>query len=242
TNDGGIGIAHAMGYKFLDEQQNTLAPIGESLARIHSIDASDVELDAKDISIVAVNDVDNPLYGDSGAAFVYAKQKGAAEADIEQLNKGLKHLDTIVQQQMGANHALVAGAGAAGGAAYGIKTFLGGTFVSGINFMLHLADIDSLVKNKKIDLIITGEGKIDDQTFSGKLIHGVMELGDANAIPVVAICGTLGLDKEICMKKGLHAVLEIRDYSKPLAFTMENAASLVEKSIFQFMSSKSSQQ
>lgn len=242
TNDGGIGIAHALGYKFLDKQQNTLAPIGESLAKIHSIDTSDVDKDIQGVSIVAVNDVDNPLFGDNGAAYVYAKQKGAAIGDIEQLDKGLKHLDTIVQQQMGAKNALVPGAGAAGGAAYGIKTFLGGTFVSGINFMLHLADIDTLVKRKKIDLIITGEGKIDDQTFRGKLIHGVMGLGDSNGIPVVAICGTLGLDREVCIKKGLHAVLEIRDPSKSLAFNMENAASLLENSIFQFMGSSWSQQ
>jgi glycerate kinase len=124
-----------------------------------------------------------------------------------------------------------------GGAAYGIKTFLGGTFVSGIDFMLALADIDSLIKNEKIDLIITGEGKIDEQTFSGKLIHGVLDLADSHSIPVVAICGTLGLDKEVCINKGLHAVLEVRDPSKSLAFNMENAAILIENSIFQFMRS-----
>jgi glycerate kinase len=121
-------------------------------------------------------------------------------------------------------------------------TFLGGTFVSGISFMLHLADIDTLVKNRKIDLIITGEGKIDDQTFSGKLIHGVMGFGSSNAIPVVAICGTLGLDKEVCIEKGLHAVLEIRDPSKSLAFNMENAATLLENCIFQYMGATGAQQ
>lgn len=237
TNDGGIGIAEAMGYKFLDAGHNTLAPSGESLDKIHRIDASDVYKDLKGISIVAVNDVDNPLYGTNGAAFVYAKQKGAALKDIELLNEGLKHLDGVVRQQMGVTNANVSGAGAAGGAAYGIKTFLGGTFVSGIDFMLALADIDSLIKNEKIDLIITGEGKIDEQTFSGKLIHGVLDLADSHSIPVVAICGTLGLDKEVCINKGLHAVLEVRDPSKSLAFNMENAAILIENNIFQFMRS-----
>ena len=237
TNDGGMGIAEAMGYKFLDVAKNALEPSGENLVKLHSIDATNVHKDLKGISIVAVNDVDNLLYGATGAAFVYAKQKGATKRDIELLDKGLKHLDRVVQQQMGITNALVPGAGAAGGAAYGIKTFLGGAFVSGINFMLQLADIDTLVKNHKIDLIITGEGKIDEQTFSGKLIHGVLDLADSHSIPVVAICGTLGLDKEVCINKGLHAVLEVRDPSKSLAYNMSNAAILIENSIFKYISS-----
>jgi len=241
TNDGGIGIAHALGYKFLDAAQNTLVPTGENLDKIYSIDATAAHKDLKHISIVAVNDVDNPLYGPNGAAYVYAKQKGAAFGHIEQLNGGLRHLDTLVQQQIGENNAQVSGAGAAGGAAYGIKTFLGGSFVSGINFMMHLTDIDALLKKEQIDLIITGEGKIDKQTFSGKLIHGILALGSSHSIPVVAICGTLGLEKEVCIKKGLHGVLEIKDPTKSLASNMENAAVLLEKSIFQFMSSRGNQ-
>jgi len=237
TNDGGTGIAQALGYKFLDVAQNILVPSGESLQKIHTIDASGVHKDLKHVAIFAVNDVDNTLYGSKGAAFVYAKQKGASSKDIELLNDGLKCLDRVVVQQIGKNNAQVPGSGAAGGAAYGIKTFLGGTFVSGINFMLQHADMDSVLKNEKIDLIITGEGKIDAQTFSGKLIHGVLELGNTHSIPVLAICGTLELDKGICLENGLHEVLEIRDPSKPLTFNMQNAGTLIEKSIFQFMSS-----
>ncbi len=238
TNDGGIGIARALGYKFLDVGLNILVPSGESLEKIHTIDASGVHKDLKHVSVFAVNDVNNTLYGSNGAAFVYAKQKGASLKGIELLNEGLKHLDRVVEQQIGENNAQVPGSGAAGGAAYGIKTFLGGKFVSGINFMLQLADIDSVLKSEKIDLIITGEGKIDEQTFSGKLIHGVLEFGKAHSIPVLAICGTLELDKEICLENGLHEVLEIRDPSKPLAFNLQNAATLIEKSIFQFLSSR----
>lgn len=238
TNDGGIGIAQALGYKFLDAAQNILVPSGESLEKIHTIDASGVHKELKHVSVFAVNDVDNTLYGSNGAAFIYAKQKGASSNDIELLNEGLKRLDRVVEQQIGLNNAQVPGSGAAGGAAYGIKTFLGGTFVSGINFMLHHADMDTVLKNEKIDLIITGEGKIDEQTFSGKLIHGVLELGNAHSIPVLAICGTLELDKEKCLENGLHEVLEIRDPSKPLDFNLKNAATLIEKSIFQFMSSR----
>ncbi len=208
------------------------------MEKIHTIDTSGVHKDLKRVSVFAVNDVDNTLYGSNGAAFVYAKQKGASSKDIELLDDGLKHLDRVVEQQIGEKNAQVPGSGAAGGAAYGIKTFLSGTFVSGINFMLQQADMDTVLKNEKIDLIITGEGKIDEQTFRGKLIHGVLELGNAHSIPVLAVCGTLELDKEICLENGLLEVLEIRDPSKPLAFNLQNAATLIEKSIYQFMSSR----
>lgn len=238
TTDAGMGIAEALDFLFLDEFGNPLKPIGENLSKISIIEPSNFLEGLKNLQIYAVNDVDNPLYGPKGAAWVYAAQKGANKEDIAFLDNGLHHLQTIVKRDMEKDYAHLPGSGAAGGTAYGLKAFLNAKFISGTDFLFQLAAIEQLLDSNSIDYIITGEGKIDGQTFSGKLIHGILEFGKAHSIPVIAICGTLELDKELCLAKGLHEVLEVRDPSWSLELNMENAASLIERSIFQFMSSR----
>lgn len=235
TTDAGLGIAAAFDFLLLDELGNSLEPIGKNLSKISTIEPSNFLKEHKNLQIFAVNDVENPLFGPTGAAYVYSAQKGANKEEIIFLDKGLQNLQTIVKRDMGLDYAHLPGCGAAGGAAYGLKTFLNAKFISGTDFLFQLAAIEQLLESNPIDFIITGEGKIDEQTFSGKLIHGILEFGKAHSIPVIAICGTLELDKELCLAKGLHAVLEVRDPSKSLAFNMENAASLIEKSIVQYM-------
>ncbi|WP_297795447.1 glycerate kinase [uncultured Eudoraea sp.] len=235
TTDAGLGIAAAFDFLLLDELGNSLEPIGKNLSKISTIEPSNFLKAHKNLQIYAVNDVENPLFGPTGAAYVYSAQKGANKEEIIFLDKGLQNLQTIVKRDMGKDYAHLPGCGAAGGAAYGLKTFLNAKFISGTDFLFQLAAIEQLLESNPIDFIITGEGKIDEQTFSGKLIHGILEFGKAHSIPVIAICGTLELDKELCLAKGLHAVLEVRDPSKSLAFNMENAASLIEKSIVQYM-------
>lgn len=237
TTDAGLGIAAAFDFLFLDELGKSLKPIGENLSKISTIEPSNFLEGFKNLQIYAVNDVDNPLYGPMGAAYVYAAQKGANKEEIAILDNGLHHLQTIVKRDMGKDYAHLPGSGAAGGAAYGLKTFLNAEFISGTDFLFQLAAIDQLLESNAIDFIITGEGKIDEQTFSGKLIHGILEFGKAHSIPVIAICGTLELDKDVCIAKGLHEVIEVRDPSKSLEFNMINAASLIERNIIQFMKS-----
>ena len=180
TNDAGIGIAKALGFLFFDITGEELEPTGENLARIDRIQPPEISNMLKDIKIYAVNDVNNPLFGAKGAAYTYAAQKGASKKDIVQLDLGLEHLHKVVKHQFKVSHAEHPGAGAAGGTAYGLKTFAGADFISGIDFILSLAEVEDLIANETIDYIITGEGKIDDQTLQGKLINGVLKLGNSN--------------------------------------------------------------
>jgi len=234
TNDGGIGIANALGNTFLDASGNELRPIAANLSKIDRIDNSKARRLLKDISIFAVNDVSNPLFGENGAAYIYAEQKGADRNEIEVLDIGLQHLDHLVQQQLNKKNAAISGAGAAGGTAYGLKTFGNAEFISGIDFILQLAGTQKLIEQQSMDYIITGEGKIDSQTLQGKLINGVLNLGKEHGIPLIAVCGTLDMDKDDLKRQGLPYIIEVRDASKPLAYNMENAAKLVENAIHNF--------
>ncbi|MEB8329384.1 glycerate kinase [Flavobacteriaceae bacterium KMM 6897] len=233
TNDGGTGIAYALGYRFMDSKGNELSPKGKNLSLISKIPKMDDSI-WKGISFTAVNDVTNPLFGKEGAAYVYAKQKGADSGQIEDLDEGLRNLAYTVQKIMGVDHALVPGTGAAGGTAYGLKTFFNAEFISGIEFLFKLAGIPQLLKETSIDYIITGEGKIDEQTLHGKLIKGVMDIGLQYRIPVIAVCGKLDVAEAELKKKGLEAVLEIMDMSQPLQYSMDNAAELIKKTIFNY--------
>ncbi|WP_282161853.1 glycerate kinase [Ulvibacterium marinum] len=234
TNDGGTGIALALGYQFLDGLENNLDPNGENLSKIRAIKKKEVVQDLNNISFYAVNDVDNPLFGAKGAAHIYARQKGANDSEIDALDEGLRNLDAIVQGNLGKNMAQRPGAGAAGGTAYGLQAFLNAEFVSGIDFMLNLAHVEELLQTKKIDYIITGEGKFDNQTLHGKLIKGVVDLGKNHGVPVIVVCGQSEVATEKLASLHITEVLEISDASKPLEYNMENAAALTEKTVLTF--------
>lgn len=238
TNDAGIGIAKALGFLFYDITGNPLEPIGQNLARIDKIQPPEISNMLKDITIYAVNDVNNPLYGAIGAAHVYAEQKGATISDIDQLDLGLEHLHKVVEHQFKVSHAELPGAGAAGGTAYGLKTFAGADFISGIDFILSLAGVEDLIAIEAIDYIITGEGRIDDQTLQGKLINGVLKLGKNHNIPVIAICGALDTHAERLHEQGLEAVIEVRDPDQSLEYNMTNAFSLVQTATSDFFKNR----
>lgn len=238
TNDAAIGIAHALGYIFFDKDGEKLHPISKNLSRIDKIELPENIEQLKSVSFFAVNDVDNPLFGGSGAAYMYARQKGANEEQVEELDQGLRNLSEVVKQQLGKDCASLAGAGAAGGTAYGLKVFLEATFISGINFILGLSGVENLLKDEKFDYIITGEGKFDDQTLHGKLIKGVVDLGGRFDVPVIVVCGKADVDQGELGKLGLEAVLEIADNTKPLQYNMENASKLIEKRISEFFSER----
>ena len=210
TNDAGIGIASALGFQFYDKSKRLLSPIGKNLISIDSINTSDVSFNLNNININVICDVNNPLHGKNGAAFIYAKQKGADLIEIEQLDKGLVNLQSKLIKYGFLNIANIPGAGAAGGVGGGMVALLGAKLISGIKNLIEITKLQSLVKN--CDLIITGEGKIDFQTEKGKVVSGVCNLAKKYKKPIIAVCG----DKEegVSVKLGLnkvYSVLEIAD-------------------------------
>ncbi len=235
TNDGGTGMAHALGFRFLDKKGDALEPTGGNLVRISHVDSERVEPGLHSVKIFAINDVDNPLLGENGAAFVYARQKGAGEAELTLLEKGMEHFVGVVRRDLGMEAQKMPGAGAAGGSAYGLHCFFQARFEKGVDFIFELIGARDLFEGEKPDLLITGEGAIDAQTLQGKLIDGVLRLGKRFGVPVLAICGKLDLQEKDALAHGLVDVLEIRDKDKPTSYSMENAASLTEKKIAEYL-------
>lgn len=235
TNDGGIGIAQALGFRFHDAGGASLPPSGGSLEQIDSIDSSAVNPALQHVKVYAINDVANPLLGPEGAAAVYAPQKGADPAMVVQLENGLEQLQRIVCRDLHIDAADVPGAGAAGGTGYGLKAFLDAEFLSGIEFVLSLTGIETLLAGGSIDWIISGEGKIDDQTGYGKLVRGVAEVGQKYGVPVIALCGAIALQHKTIGDLGLTKVIAIHDPTRPLEYTMQHAKELLVEAAEQIL-------
>ncbi len=234
TNDGGIGIANALGYKFLDRNNQELQPIGKNLIHVNHIDTTHVQSINK-AEFYAVNDVKNPLFGLNGAAYTYAKQKGANDEEVLLLDKGLKQLSEKVKEHLSKDMDSTEGAGAAGGTGYGLYTFCNATSINGAEYVLQKSRTYEMLEKGNIDLIITGEGKIDDQTMQGKLIMGVHKLSKKFNVPVLAICGQKSLNLNYEQNLGVNAIIEIADSFKSLQYNMDNAAVLVENAIFEYL-------
>ncbi len=238
TNDGAMGIANALGYDFLDKKGNVLKPIGRNLSKIAFIKRNETYNLCEGVAFFAVNDVNNPLYGEDGAAYTYARQKGASESEIHELDLGLRHFDKVCRAHSGMDCANLPGAGAAGGAAYGLKMFFNAEFISGIDFVLRLSNVEQLLTQQRFDYIITGEGKFDSQTLNGKLMKGVVDLGARYRIPVIAICGESKIDSDEAKKFGLHEVLQLLDDTMDVSYAIANAEVLMETTIFNFFSNE----
>ncbi len=234
TNDGATGIAKALGYRFIDIRGEELKPIGKNLDRINVIQNDYLH---NDVSFFAINDVSNPLYGPKGAASIYGRQKGASDVEVKQLDSGLRNLDKVVIKDLNLENAHITGSGSAGGTGYGLKTFCNATYVSGIEFLLKLAKVDSLLKEGKIDCIVTGEGAIDEQTLYGKLISGVLKVARQYDIPVIGVCGIKQLNKSEEDKLGLSTIIEIADKTKSLEYNMKNAQSLLVNKVCEYFKS-----
>ena len=208
TNDAGMGMLQALGYRFTDAQGNVLCGCGESLEKVASIDASSASPALKESEFIVACDVDAPLYGPKGAAYVFAPQKGADTETVERLDNGLKHFSEVVAKSMDVieEYAHTHGAGAAGGLGFGLMTFLNARLVSGINMVLDAIGFDSIIKDA--DLIITGEGRIDSQTLAGKTPYGVLQRAKLQGIPVVAIGGSVQLEPEETEAAGFASILQ----------------------------------
>lgn len=230
TNDAGMGMATALGYRFLNENGEELEPIGRNLIEVSAIDDSQLQFDRRSITVEVACDVDNPLYGKRGAAYVYAGQKGANPQEIEELDRGLQHFANVVNRWCGEDLSSIEGAGAAGGMGFGTMVFLKASLKPGIQLLMELTQFEE--KLKSVDLVITGEGKIDEQTLHGKLIKGVTEAAKKYAIPTIAFCGTLAATTEQIKSLGLTAAFSIMRQPINLEESKKNTAVDLEQLAF----------
>lgn len=189
TVDGGIGMAHALGFRFLDKDGKQLPPQGASLRDIEAIDAEGKHPGISEVSFFVASDVDNPLVGPEGAARVYGPQKGASPQQVEELEAGLSKLGEVAERDFGIDVFEVSGGGAAGGMGATLVAFCGAKIVSGVEFIATLYGLEE--KIKKSDLVLTGEGSFDSQTRRGKAPAGVLALAVKNSIPGIVLAGNL---------------------------------------------------
>lgn len=203
TNDGGTGMAAALGVKFLDAKGRPLKGCGANLSKIESIDVSGINPLLKKVSVEVACDVDNPLTGPKGAARVYGPQKGASPEMVKQLDEGLRNLAAVIKRDLGIAILRVPGSGAAGGLGGGLMAFLDGQLRPGVDIVIDSVKLARKIKN--CDLVITGEGRMDYQTASGKTPAGVARTAKEFGIPVIAICGCLGKNPQVVNTIGIDA-------------------------------------
>lgn len=208
TNDGGAGMLEALGFRFLDSEGKEINGCnGSILNKISSTDASEVPEEVLSSRFIVVCDVRTPFRGKYGATRIFASQKGAGEEEIEILEQGMSSFAAVIRKQYGIDLQEVAGSGAAGGTGGAFKAFLNAEMRDGADFILDAAGFGSV--SSGADLIITGEGKIDNQTFRGKLPYAVLKKAKAGKIPVIAIAGIVDLTPEEITASGFEAVLQI---------------------------------
>lgn len=222
TNDGGCGCAAALGTRFFDAAGNSFVPVGGTLADIAHIDVRERCRLLENVRVTVMCDVENPLFGPNGAAWVFGPQKGADDAMAARLDDGLRHLDAAFQQDLGLHLADLPGAGAAGGMGAGSIAFLGGTLRSGIEAVLDAVDFDRRLDGA--DLVITGEGRIDAQSVQGKVISGIARRTAPRNIPLVAIVGGIGPGAEAAYRLGLTAMFSINRAAESFAESAPRSA------------------
>ena len=233
TNDGGMGMAQALGFRFLDAEGQPLGSGGGELARLVTIDTSQVDPRLQHVQIEVACDVENPLTGPRGAAHIYGPQKGATPPMVEFLDEALANYDRVLQKDLGQNVGLTPGAGAAGGLGAGLMALVGGKLVSGIELVLTVLGFTE--KTKGAQLVLTGEGKFDAQSAYGKVPVGVARASQKLGVPVVVVAGTVLPDAEALHTEGITAYFSILNRPMSLQEAMANGAQLVEHQVAEVM-------
>lgn len=233
TNDGGLGMAQALGYSFKDAQGNEVGFGGGELSRIAKIDVSGVDKRIYEKEIIVMSDVINPLCGELGASAVYGPQKGASPEQVQELDEGLKHFAKIIKEQMGIDVENMPGAGAAGGLGAGLVAFTGAGIKSGIDAILEISDFEE--KLAWADIVITGEGRIDEQSAYGKVISGISKMARARNVPVIAVCGSIEYGAEAIYEKGVSSMEATVCKPMHLEEAITNAEILVENAMERVM-------
>lgn len=237
TNDGGLGVASALGIRFFDKNNQLLKPCGQNLDQVASIDTSQLDQRFQDVEIIIACDVENPLCGNKGAAPVYGPQKGASDEMVVFLDCGLKKFGQLLENKTGMQLLDLKGIGAAGGMALPLVALLNAQLKSGLDIVLDEIKFDAAIEGA--DMIITGEGKTDAQSIMGKVISGIGKRGKKQNIPVVVISGALDDGYEAIYDCGIAAAFAIYSNDNGLKWHMENVQQLLDASVcnlFTFLS------
>jgi glycerate kinase len=241
TNDGGTGAASALGIRFLDNRGNSFVPVGGTLDQIQIIDMSGLCPELKDVEIVTMCDINNPLCGPQGASAVFGPQKGADEDTVKMMDQNLAHLAEVIHRDLKTDIANLPGAGAAGGMGAGMVAFLGSSLQMGIEIVLDTVRFDEIVAGA--DLVISGEGKMDTQSLRGKVVIGVAHRAKAAGVPVIAVVGDIGDNIETAYDMGVTSIFSINRVAVPfkeakmrsqndLALTVDDIIRLLKRTHF----------
>ena len=236
TNDGGCGAAAAVGVRFFKADGEQFIPVGGTLSEIDRIDVSGVDPSLSGIEIVTMCDVDNPLHGETGAAYIFSPQKGADPDTVKLLDDNLIAFDKALQKNLGRNLGSTPGAGAAGGMGAGMIAFFSSSLTSGITVVLDTVGFDAALEGAS--MVFTGEGRIDGQSVRGKVISGIAQRAQKVGVPVTVIAGDAADGVEAAYDLGVTAIFSTNRVAKPfseikaksadnLAFTMDNIARLM---------------
>ena len=236
TNDAATGCLSALGIKFLDKDREAFIPRGESLDLIKGIDVSGLDHRIKETKIEVMCDIDNPLYGRNGAAYIFGPQKGASEDMVKKLDSNLRYFSKITKDFLDIDLKDLPGAGAAGGMGYGIASYLSGNLKMGIDIVLDAVNFDQHLKDT--DMVFTGEGNLDSQSLSGKVVIGISRRCKKENVPVIAVVGGVSDDINAVYDEGVTSVFSINRRPEPfgvsrhstkenLAFTMDNIVNIL---------------
>lgn len=238
TNDAGTGMAVALGVKFINKNGEEFTPVGGTLKEIAHIDISGVDEALRSVEFVTMCDIDNPLYGTTGAAYIFGPQKGATPEIVTELDEGLQHIAKIIETDLSKDVSALKGAGAAGGMGGGMVAFFNSKLQMGIETVLDTVHFDNLINNA--DMVFSGEGKIDSQSIRGKVVIGVAKRTKAANVPLVAIVGDIGDDIDEAYEKGVSAIFSINrvavDFKiaktrakEDLSLTMDNLMRFIDR-------------
>lgn len=227
TNDGGAGMAQALGARLLDTQDHELPPGGTALTRLARIDISGLDKRLQDVEVTVACDVNNVLCGPDGASFVYGPQKGAAPTDVRLLDDALDHYATIVARDLGKNIRDIPGAGAAGGLGAGLLAFCNAKLVSGIDLLLDMVHFDDLLDHAS--WVVTGEGRLDGQTLRGKAPLGIARRTARKCVPCVAIGGNVEMDRYDELRRHFQTIESLTTFAGSHERARTQAAEMLEQ-------------
>ncbi len=237
TNDVGCGAAAAAGVRFYNAKGESFVPTGGTLRDVEKIDVSGLAPELRSVEIITMCDIDNPMYGPTGAAHIFGPQKGATPELVGELDKGVKALARVIERDLNQRLDDVPGSGAAGAMGAGMIAFFGARLQMGIESVLDTVDFDE--KLNSADLVLTGEGKIDGQSLRGKVVIGVSRRAKKAMVPVVAVVGDIGDNVEPAYDEGVSYIASINRVAVPftqarpraksdLALTVDNLMRLLK--------------